>query len=108
MDDRDLEQALDYARTAVEGDGEKADFRTTLGMVQYQRGDWTAALETLDPDGDATDWLFIAMSHSRLGNAGDADRFYNKAVEEMKDGTRTDAELQLYRRQAATVLGRSP
>jgi WD40 repeat protein/serine/threonine protein kinase/tetratricopeptide (TPR) repeat protein len=55
----------------------------TLGAALYRAGKWKRAVETLDKNQGAfaaSDWLFLAMAHHRLGHADKAREFLEKAV----------------------------
>jgi WD40 repeat protein/tetratricopeptide (TPR) repeat protein/tRNA A-37 threonylcarbamoyl transferase component Bud32 len=70
----------------------------TLGAAQYRAGQYEAAAKQLaravGPQaggGAASAWLFLAMTHHRLGNAEEARRWLNKAAEAVDQSGRENA-----------------
>jgi tetratricopeptide (TPR) repeat protein len=60
-----------------------ADVRNTLGAALYRAGKWEEAVRVLEQNhgaAAASDWLFLAMAHSRLGHAEPARAHWNRAV----------------------------
>jgi tetratricopeptide (TPR) repeat protein len=87
----------------------------TLGATLYRAGKFDAAIQRLNEaiklegeGGSEFDWLFLAMSHHRLGHAAEARRWLNKAARWMEQNPRPDwgtrLELQLLRREAESVI----
>src|SRR5207253_1145365 len=89
----------------------------TLGVAHYRAGDWKAAVAALDKSvelakgGDAFDWLFLAMSHRKLGNHDDARKWYDQAVQWLEKNSQALAknalqaeELRRFRIEAVEVL----
>src|SRR5262249_9508198 len=68
----------------------------TLGVVLFRAGKLEAAIERLnqainafDKQGDAWDWLPLAMAHHHLGHAEEARRFMDKAgpwIQQFQEG----------------------
>src|SRR5262249_48502121 len=78
---RDPARAVESAKKAVElapGDPNRLG---TLGTAYYRAGDWKAAIAALNKsweitkNGDAYIWLFLAMSHQKLGNASESRKY---------------------------------
>ena len=82
-----------------------------------------AACQAHGGGGNAYDWLFLALAHHRLGHAGEARRWLEKAVawiERATQGQLKDARtptplrwndrvaLEALRREAEAVLGPAP
>jgi tetratricopeptide (TPR) repeat protein len=61
----------------------------------------TAELRSSD---QAFDWLYIAMSHQQLGEFDEARRWYDKAMETIRETNNTDAELLSLADQAEGML----
>ena len=82
----------------------------TLGVAQYRRGDWKAAIEALTKStelskgGDGIDWFFLAMAHWRLGDKPAARSWYDKAVQWTNKNRPKDEELSRFRAEAAALL----
>ena len=57
----------------------------TLGVAYYRAGNWKQTLEVLEKGRElqqsagSRDWFFQAMAHWRLGNRGEARRYYDLA-----------------------------
>jgi hypothetical protein len=67
-----------------------------------------AALEkglALRPSGNSEDFFFLAMAHQQAGHLDEARRWYQQGVAWMEQHAPQDATLQLYRAEAAGVLG---
>jgi eukaryotic-like serine/threonine-protein kinase len=83
---RDPARAVRLAGKAVDLAPEQWINWKTLGVAHYRAGDWKAAVAavdkslTLSGDGEAVDWLFLAMAHRKLGNQDEARNSYEKAV----------------------------
>src|SRR5262249_26338098 len=83
---RDPGRAVALAGRAVELVPSTGAYRTTLGVARYRAGDWEGAVAALEKSmelrqgGDAYDWLFLAMAHRRLDDAGQARKWYDRAT----------------------------
>jgi WD40 repeat protein/tetratricopeptide (TPR) repeat protein len=120
----DLSRPLQRAETAVANRPGDAAVRNTLGDLLYRAGRHEEAIRRLNEGialeghgGTACDWLFLAMAHHRLENAGEARSWLSKAVgwleraasdEPGDHGTRLSweerLELQLLRREAEALI----
>ncbi|MBK8180792.1 MAG: hypothetical protein IPK67_18240 [Planctomycetes bacterium] len=73
---RDLERAVTLARRSIELQPTDATWNT-LGVALYYSGDLSGSVDALRESvrlqgaGNVVDWLFLAMAHKRLGNAGE-------------------------------------
>src|SRR5436190_21041446 len=88
-----------------------------LGVAQYRAGKWQPAIDALNKSmelrkgGDAFDWLFLAMAHQKLGDKGQARKWYERATQWLennekalaKDQSRA-AELRRFQTEAEEVL----
>ena len=101
---RDPVQAVDLARKTVQLAPNKGAHWNTLGVAQYRKGDWKAAIEALTKSmelrngGDGNDWFFLAMAHWQLGDKPQAHSWYDKAVSWMEKTQPKDDELVRFRR----------
>ena len=58
----------------------------------------------LQGGGNVTDWLFLAMSNQRLGNAGEARVWYEHAVDGMSSQAGVDPETNRFRAEADALF----
>ena len=58
--------------------------------------------------GDAGDWLFMAMANEHLGNHEAAIEWYRRSVEWLEGQDDPGADLELWRAEAAELLGAPP
>jgi tetratricopeptide (TPR) repeat protein len=78
---RDPARAVELASKVVELAPNKGDYWNTLGAAYYRTGDWNGTVRALGKSvelrkgGDGTDWFFLAMAHSRLGDKDQARRW---------------------------------
>ncbi len=85
----------------------------TLGVAQYRRGNWNAALAALQKTielqsgGKDCDFFFLAMTHWQLGNQVEARQWYDKAVTWMWKHP-LGRDMQRAGGEAAALLGLSP
>ncbi|MFO0841568.1 MAG: serine/threonine-protein kinase [Gemmataceae bacterium] len=106
---RDTGQALAFAKQVVQLSPDKGTHWNTLGAACYRVGDWNGAVGALTKSmglckgGDGLDWVFLAMAHWRLGDRGQARRWYGRAVEWM-DTQPEDEELRSFRAEAEDLL----
>ncbi|MBI2827339.1 MAG: tetratricopeptide repeat protein [Planctomycetia bacterium] len=110
---RDPARAVAMAREAVRlAPGAGACF-STLGVALYRAGDWQGAADALKKsislrlDEDPTDYLFLAMALSKLGETAEARRAYDQGatLSRTKLG---DAETRGFLNEAAKTLGLEP
>jgi len=107
---RDPQRAVESARRAIQLGPGAGGYWNTLGVAQYRRGDWMAAIEALTKStelsngGDKNDWFFLAMAHWRLGDKSAARSWYDKAVRWTNKNGPKDAELSRIRGEAAALL----
>jgi uncharacterized protein HemY len=86
------------------------DYWNTLGVAHYCAGEWHAAKTALEKSmglrkgGDSSDWFFLAMAHSQLGDNAKAREWYHKAVAWMDKNRPQDAELNRFRAEAEALL----
>jgi tetratricopeptide (TPR) repeat protein len=113
---RDVEAALPLAEKAVRLAPGSANFRNTLGVAYYRVGRYREAAEVLRPNlqgredrGLALDLYVLAMTHQRLGEAGQARAYYDWAVRWVGARRDLDAatleELTAFRAEAQELLG---
>jgi tetratricopeptide (TPR) repeat protein len=92
-----------------------AAYRNTRGSVLFRMGKYqeamtelTASVEIQGNGGKTIDWLFLAMTHHRLGAKEEAKKWLDKAVQSIQRTQpkvwRDRVELQLLRREAETLL----
>jgi cytochrome c-type biogenesis protein CcmH/NrfG len=78
----------------------------TLGVARHYAGDFQGALEALrqsvrlQGSGNVVDWLFLAMTHQKLGNTGEAKVWYERAVDRMSSQSGVDPETARFRAEA--------
>jgi serine/threonine protein kinase/tetratricopeptide (TPR) repeat protein len=115
---RDPAEAVEHARKAVELVPGEGNFWNTLGVALYRAGEWKAANEALEKSmrlrqgGDGCDWLFLAMSHWRLGDAAHARAWHDRAVrwidlnrQALAANRGLQDELRRFRAEADELLG---
>jgi Flp pilus assembly protein TadD len=108
---RDPEQAVVHARKAVELAPDAGNHWNTLGVAQYRKGDWKAAIEALmksvqlSKGSDSYDFFFLAMAHWQLNEKEKARAWYDQAIAWMEKNSSQNEELQRFRDEAAALLG---
>jgi tetratricopeptide (TPR) repeat protein len=102
---RDSGQSLTHAKKAVELAPDEASCWNTLGVAHYRAGDWKAAVKALTKSEElspgrylAVNAYFLAMAHWQLGETGQAQEWYAKAVARM-------GQHEGFRAEAAELLG---
>jgi hypothetical protein len=60
----------------------------------------------LQGDGHVVDWLCLAMAHHRLGQAGEARLWYERAVAWREGRPHVSSEVQRFFDEAEAELGR--
>jgi len=109
---RDLDEAVRLARRAVELREDNDAAWNTLGVALYYSGDLEGAVEALRRSvqlqgaGQVVDWLFLAMSHQKLGNTGEARVWYEQAVNWMRAQSGVDPEIARFRAEADALFAR--
>jgi tetratricopeptide (TPR) repeat protein len=109
--------ALPHALLAVERQAEPVWNRNTLGIMYYRLGDYAKARTTLEQSlaanslSAAADLFFLAMCHTRLGNAAEAQHCFDRAVTAAKKPPATLAveyrdELKAFQAEAEQVRAR--
>ena len=78
---------LQKARTAVESSPDESGSNNTLGVALYRAGKYDQAVERLNlavakrgGEDTASDWIFLALAHHRLGHAEEAGKWLQKAA----------------------------
>ena len=115
---RDPQRAVGLAKQAVRLDPERSSYWSTLGTAHYRAGDWKAAVAALHTSleksngGTAGDWVFLAMSHWKLGDRAEARKRHHQAVQWMEQNqanmSRNSLQAEALRRcrsEADEVLG---
>jgi tetratricopeptide (TPR) repeat protein len=85
---RDPLPPLKLAEKAVAAHSNSSACLNTLGAALYRAGRFADSIEKLKQavnaqggEGGASDWLFLAMAHHRLGHADEAKKWLSKAVQ---------------------------
>jgi hypothetical protein len=113
---RDPGKALPFARRATELAPEDSLCWTTLALVEYRLGQWSAAAEAafrsirLNPERAAPyDWLIVAMCDHELGRPDTAHENLERANRLVADhagpDTSSAADLRALRAEAEALLG---
>ena len=110
---REPEQALSYARKAVELAADEGTYWNTLGVAYYRvqnRDEATKALGRSmelsgDGEGDSYDWFFLAMIHASKNQKEEGRHWYDRAVAWYHKIRQGDRELYRFQVEAAAALG---
>jgi tetratricopeptide (TPR) repeat protein len=109
---RDPTRAVELGKKAVQLAPKQGYIWNTLGVACYRAGAWKDAIAALTQSmklargGTPTDWLFLAMTHQKLGQEEEARRWYDRAVERMdRNRPANPEELRRFRSEAEEVLG---
>jgi tetratricopeptide (TPR) repeat protein len=108
---RDPDHAVKHAKKAVELAPGHGGFWNTLGVAQYRKGDWKAAVAALNKSiqlrkgGDSTDFFFLAMAQWQLNEKDKARAWYERAVAWMDKHNPQNKELKRFREEATALLG---
>jgi len=113
---RDPHKALPFARRATELAPNEPLCWTTLALVDYRLGQWSAAAEAarrsirLNPEGAAPyDWLILAMCDHQLGRPESAHENLERANRQIADHAGLNqspaADLRALRAEAEALLG---
>jgi hypothetical protein len=113
---RDPHKALPFARRATELAADEPLCWTTLALVDYRLGRWSAAAEAarhsirLHAQGTAAyDWLILAMCDHQLRQPDSAHQNLERAIRQIADHAGPDAspgaDLRALRTEAEALLG---
>jgi serine/threonine protein kinase/tetratricopeptide (TPR) repeat protein len=109
--DRDPEQALAYARKALDLAPKNATARAILGVALYSSGRLDEAIALLEPlthveRNPFMPFFYLAMAHYRQGDPSEARQWFDRGVERMNRGPdKTDRLTIKARSEAAALLG---
>ena len=105
-------EALAAARLATELVPKEGGYWNTLGVIAYRTGDWKQAKEAIERSmslhdgGDATDWLFLAMTCWQQEDLAAARKWLDRAKAWMKTNQPPNAaELKRFQAEAEALLG---
>jgi tetratricopeptide (TPR) repeat protein/serine/threonine protein kinase len=106
----DPARGLELAKKAIEVHPQSVLGWQVLGWAQYRNGNWQASIDALEKscelqaggNGDAFQWLFMAMAHSQLGQESDARAWYDKSIQNEKVWP---DDLRRIRAEAVRLLG---
>jgi tetratricopeptide (TPR) repeat protein len=112
---RDPHRALPFARRATELAPDEPLCWTTLALVEYRMGRWSAAAAAarhsirLHPEGAAAyDWLILAMCDQRVGRPESARENLERANRRIADhagpDTSAEADFRALRTEAEALL----
>ncbi len=108
---RDVARATELAGRGTELAPNDAASWYTLGVVHYAADRWDAARAALErsieirPEGSASPWFLLAMTHWQLGDRAAAQRCQQQAVEWTEKIGRNDNDLRLLQAEASALLG---
>jgi tetratricopeptide (TPR) repeat protein len=108
---RSADDAVAYARRAIELVPNDREIWNTLGVAYYRLGNWEEARSALyrsmelSDEGDANDWFFLAMIHAKFDHQERAHDWYDKAVQWSHQTQPGNGELYRFQVEAAEVLG---
>jgi serine/threonine protein kinase len=114
----DCERALRWAQEAVELGPNNPDFLNTLGVLQYRNGLYKEAVATLTRSHEAynrkgtlqpADLGFLAMTHHALGNAAEAQAFFRRLTDVLKqENWKSNDEAKALFEEAKRTLATKP
>jgi len=105
-------EALSLARRAVQAEPDNADFRNTLGLVEYRNDHWDEAISALNRSVELhkgtqpLDFFFLAMAHRRRGDKSEAEQFFQRGAEAASKEEMLDTLSRMFWSEAAGVLGK--
>lgn len=82
----------------------------TLGVAHYRDGQYQEAITVLEKSmslrkfGKAEDCFFLAMAHHQLGNHGEAQKYFQQAIQWQEKQPANEEELLRFRAEAETTL----
>ena len=107
---RDPGRAVALAKKAIKLAPNNEIIWNTLGVAQFRAGAWNDAIVALEKSmevrhgGDANDWFFLAMAHSRLHHQEEARKWFDQSVEWMEKNAPQDRDLLRFRAEATELL----
>ncbi len=104
---RDHERALVIIKKAIAADPQDQEVRLALATALYRAGEWDASINAIGemnpPNGlNSWTWFILAMAHWQRGEREMARRWYDKAIEWMKNEPR-DEDLREIRAEASRL-----
>jgi Tfp pilus assembly protein PilF len=113
--DRDQSRAVPLARRAVALAADSDKFLNTLGLALYRAGQHAEAIPALERSlarnniaSVPYDLLFLALCHTKHGDAGRARAYFDRALSWLKTNSKLsahmDEELRAFRAEAEAVL----
>ncbi|HEX5447114.1 MAG TPA: hypothetical protein VFW87_25080, partial [Pirellulales bacterium] len=115
VDERIADAAVRAAQQACELVPRTASYLNTLGVAQYRKRDYNAAVESLGRSRNfdanmagvlpATDCYFLAMAQAQLGDGELAEKWFRAADLCMALFAATNAELKTFRQEAVDLIG---
>jgi len=109
--DADRGEAMEHARQAVALSPKDGSFRTTLALAEYRAGHWAESIAAaeqsiaLTKDEDASNRFFLAMALWQQGAKDRSRSIFDQAVAWTRKNDPKDANLLLFWREAAELLG---
>ncbi len=107
---RDPARAVRLALKAVTAEPKSANYRNTLGVAYYRKGDDKSAIGAIETamnmraGGDSFDWFFLAMAYRRLGDSDKARMWFDRAMQWMDRHKPHHDELCRFRAEAEAML----
>jgi tetratricopeptide (TPR) repeat protein len=108
---RNPQQAVEFAKKAVDLAPEVASYWNTLGFAYYRAGDWQLAIEAIEKSlkyglsrPEPSDYFCLAMANWQLGHKKDAHTWYQKAVAIHGKNPVENEELRRFQAEAAELL----
>jgi WD40 repeat protein/tetratricopeptide (TPR) repeat protein len=119
---KDLKPLLDKAQAAATANPKSLPHQVTVAALLYRTGQFQPALKQLEQaqslrgaNDPPTDWLLLAMTQQRLGQAGEASKWLAKAVQALGPSTapagktwQERLELGLLRKEAEALVKAKP
>ena len=107
---RDYVASAQLARRATELGGGFESWNT-LGVALYYTGDMRGAIDALmhsvrlQGAGQVVDWMFLGMANQKLGNAGEAKLWYERATDWISSQSGLDPEVARFLVDAKALFG---